>query len=69
MNMQNITNIVMHILIFLLHTEPHAEAVYTLLTFHAELGAPAIFVNEDKHDEEEDAGKASQAHCDWHLET
>lgn len=37
------------------------------LTFHTEFGAAAIFVDEDKKDEEEDASKARQAHSDGNL--
>lgn len=70
MNMQNMQyKTGMHTVLLRPYAELHAEAVYTLLTFHAELGAPAVFVNEDKHNDEEDEGKPSQTHHDRHLET
>lgn len=37
------------------------------LTFHTEFGAAAVFVDEYKKDEEEDASKACQAHGDGNL--
>lgn len=39
----------------------------TALTFHAEFGASAIFVDEDKEDEEEHTSKPSKSNCDGHL--
>ena len=40
----------------------------TFPTFHSKLGASAIFVDEDKHNDEKQAGEASQAHGDGHLQ-
>lgn len=37
------------------------------LTFHTEFGAPAVFVDENKKDKEEDASKAGQTHSDGNL--
>lgn len=37
------------------------------LTFHTEFGAPAVFVDENKKDEEKDAGEAGQAHSNGDL--
>lgn len=37
------------------------------LTFHTEFGAAAVFVDENKKDEEEDASEARQAHGDGNL--
>lgn len=37
------------------------------LTFHTEFGAAAVFVDENKKDEEEDASEARQAHSNGNL--
>lgn len=37
------------------------------LTFHTEFGAPAVFVDENKKDQEEDASEARQANSDGNL--
>lgn len=37
------------------------------LTFHTEFGAPAVFVDENKKDEEEDTSEARQTHSDGNL--
>lgn len=37
------------------------------LTFHTEFGAPAVFVDENKKNEEEDASEARQTHGDGNL--
>lgn len=37
------------------------------LTFHTEFGAPAVFVDEDKKDEEQDTSEARQTHSDGNL--
>lgn len=41
--------------------------LFVRLTFHTEFGAPAVFVDENKKDEEEDAGEARQTHGDGNL--
>lgn len=37
------------------------------LTFHTEFGAPAVFVDENKKDKEEDASETRQTHGDGNL--
>lgn len=37
------------------------------LTFHSELGATAVLVDEDEQDDEDKANKPGQSHSDGHL--